>query len=41
MLRSLGLRVTDVAGLAPAPLTGHWHVVRDTSVNYLLAAAKG
>ena len=40
MLRSLGLRVTDVAGLAPDPLTGHWRIVRDTSVNYLLAATK-
>lgn len=38
MLRGLGLRVTDVAGLAPAPLTGQWRIVRDTSVNYLMAA---
>jgi 2-polyprenyl-6-hydroxyphenyl methylase / 3-demethylubiquinone-9 3-methyltransferase len=37
MLRSLGIRVTDVAGLAPDPLTGQWRIVRDTSVNYLLA----
>ena len=38
MLRSLGLRVTDVAGLAPDPLSGNWRVVRDTSVNYLLTS---
>jgi 2-polyprenyl-6-hydroxyphenyl methylase/3-demethylubiquinone-9 3-methyltransferase len=38
MLRHLGFRVTDVAGLAPDPLTGQWRVVRDTGVNYLLAA---
>ena len=38
MLRDLGFRVTDVAGLAPDPLTGQWRVVRDTRVNYLLAA---
>jgi 2-polyprenyl-6-hydroxyphenyl methylase / 3-demethylubiquinone-9 3-methyltransferase len=37
MLRSAGLRVTDVAGLTPDPLTGHWRVGRDTSVNYLIA----
>lgn len=40
MLRSLGIRVTDVAGLAPDPLRGRWHIVRDTSVNYLLAGMK-
>ena len=39
MLRDLGFRVTDVAGLAPDPLTGQWRVVRDTGVNYLLAAS--
>ncbi len=38
MLRGGGLRVTDVAGLAPKPLTGQWRVVRDTEVNYLMAA---
>jgi 2-polyprenyl-6-hydroxyphenyl methylase/3-demethylubiquinone-9 3-methyltransferase len=38
MLRDLGLRVTDVAGLAPNPLTGQWRIVRDTEVNYLIAA---
>lgn len=38
MLRGVGLRVTDVAGLTPNPLTGQWRIVRDTSVNYLMAA---
>jgi len=41
MLRSLGIRVTDVTGLAPEPLTGRWHTVRDTGVNYLVAATIG
>jgi 2-polyprenyl-6-hydroxyphenyl methylase/3-demethylubiquinone-9 3-methyltransferase len=41
MLRSLGIRVTDVAGLAPEPLTGRWRTVRDTGVNYLVAATIG
>jgi 2-polyprenyl-6-hydroxyphenyl methylase / 3-demethylubiquinone-9 3-methyltransferase len=39
MLRDLGFRVTDVAGLAPDPLTGQWRTLRDTGVNYLLAAS--
>lgn len=38
MLRGLGLRVTDTAGLAPNPLTGQWRIVRDADVNYLMAA---
>ncbi len=38
MLRDAGLRVTDVAGLAPNPLTGQWRIVRDTAVNYIAAA---
>ena len=41
MLRSVGMRVTDVAGLAPEPLTGRWRIVRDTGVNYLVAATIG
>ena len=41
MLRSVGMRVTDVAGLAPEPLTGRWRTVRDTGVNYLVAATIG
>jgi len=38
MLRDAGLRVTDIAGLAPNPLTGQWRIVRDTAVNYIAAA---
>ena len=38
MLRDAGLRVSDMAGLAPDPLRGGWHAVRDTSVNYIVAA---
>lgn len=38
MLRDAGLRVTDMAGLAPDPLRGGWRSVRDTSVNYIVAA---
>jgi len=38
MLREAGLRVTDMAGLAPDPLRGGWRCVRDTSVNYIVAA---
>ena len=39
MLRRVGLRVTDAAGLVTDPLTGRWSSGRDLSVNYLLAAA--
>ena len=38
MLRDAGLRVTDIAGLAANPLTGQWRIVRDTAVNYIVAA---
>lgn len=38
MLRRIGLRVTDVTGLVPSPLTGRWAASRNVSVNYLLAA---
>jgi len=38
MLRDAGLRVTDLAGLAPDRLTGQWRIVRDTAVNYIVAA---
>jgi len=41
MLRSLGIRVTDVTGLVPEPLTGRWRTARDTGVNYLVAATIG
>jgi 2-polyprenyl-6-hydroxyphenyl methylase/3-demethylubiquinone-9 3-methyltransferase len=39
LLRSAGLRVTDTAGLTPAPLSGGWRISRDLGVNYLMAAA--
>jgi len=40
-LRRAGLRVTDVAGMVPDPLTGGWRESRDTAVNYIMAARKG
>jgi 2-polyprenyl-6-hydroxyphenyl methylase / 3-demethylubiquinone-9 3-methyltransferase len=40
LLRDAGLRVTDVAGLAPDPLRGGWRTSRDLAVNYLLAAER-
>lgn len=40
-LRRAGLRVTDVAGMVPQPLTGGWRESRDTAVNYIMAAMKG
>ena len=40
MLRAAGLRMTDVAGLAPDPLRGGWRAVRDTAVNYMVAAER-
>ncbi|MFH5926606.1 bifunctional 2-polyprenyl-6-hydroxyphenol methylase/3-demethylubiquinol 3-O-methyltransferase UbiG [Roseomonas xinghualingensis] len=39
-LRRAGLRVTDVAGMVPEPLTGGWRESRDTAVNYIMAARK-
>ena len=39
-LRRAGLRVTDVAGMVPDPLTGGWRESRDTAVNYIMAARK-
>ena len=39
MLRRVGLRVADTAGLVADPLTGRWTTGRDLSVNYLVAAA--
>jgi len=38
MLQVSGLRVADLAGLGVDPLTGRWLCVRDTSINYILAA---
>ena len=37
MLRRVGLRVSDIAGLVADPLTGRWGVSRNLSVNYLVA----
>lgn len=39
-LRRAGMRVTDVAGMVPEPLTGGWRESRDTAVNYILAAVR-
>ena len=39
MLRQVGLRVVDIAGLTADPLTGRWTTGRDLSVNYLLMAS--
>jgi 2-polyprenyl-6-hydroxyphenyl methylase / 3-demethylubiquinone-9 3-methyltransferase len=38
MLRQVGLRVVDLAGLIANPLTGRWTTSRDLSVNYLMMA---
>lgn len=38
VLRSAGLRVTDIAGMGMDPLSGAWRIRRDVSVNYLVAA---
>ncbi|QNT79136.1 bifunctional 2-polyprenyl-6-hydroxyphenol methylase/3-demethylubiquinol 3-O-methyltransferase UbiG [Entomobacter blattae] len=35
-----GLRVTDIAGMAPSP-TGHWAVSTSTKVNYIAIATNG
>ncbi|MBP0447598.1 bifunctional 2-polyprenyl-6-hydroxyphenol methylase/3-demethylubiquinol 3-O-methyltransferase UbiG [Roseomonas sp. SSH11] len=39
-LRRAGLRVVDVAGMVPDPLSGGWRESRDTAVNYIIAARK-
>jgi 2-polyprenyl-6-hydroxyphenyl methylase/3-demethylubiquinone-9 3-methyltransferase len=39
MLREAGLRVSDAAGLTPAPLAGGWRTTPDLGVNYLMAAS--
>ncbi|HEY6433693.1 MAG TPA: bifunctional 2-polyprenyl-6-hydroxyphenol methylase/3-demethylubiquinol 3-O-methyltransferase UbiG [Acetobacteraceae bacterium] len=38
--RNAGLRVTDIAGLAPDPLRGGWRITRDLGVNYLMSSAR-
>jgi 2-polyprenyl-6-hydroxyphenyl methylase/3-demethylubiquinone-9 3-methyltransferase len=40
MFHTVGLRVTDSAGLSFDPLRGRWRDSRDLSVNYIMAAAK-
>ncbi|MGH7042138.1 MAG: bifunctional 2-polyprenyl-6-hydroxyphenol methylase/3-demethylubiquinol 3-O-methyltransferase UbiG [Acetobacteraceae bacterium] len=38
LVRAAGLRVSDVTGLAPNPISGGWRIGAGTRVNYLLAA---
>ena len=40
MLRQHGLRATALTGIAYDPAQASFHTVRDTSVNYMLAAAR-
>jgi 2-polyprenyl-6-hydroxyphenyl methylase/3-demethylubiquinone-9 3-methyltransferase len=40
MLRQHGLRATALTGIAYDPVQASFHTVRDTSVNYMLAAAR-
>jgi 2-polyprenyl-6-hydroxyphenyl methylase/3-demethylubiquinone-9 3-methyltransferase len=40
-LRAAGLRVTDIAGMIPRPLTGGWRTSRDVRVNYIVCATSG
>jgi 2-polyprenyl-6-hydroxyphenyl methylase/3-demethylubiquinone-9 3-methyltransferase len=37
-LRAAGLRLSDIAGMVPAPLRGGWRTSRDVAVNYLAMA---
>jgi 2-polyprenyl-6-hydroxyphenyl methylase/3-demethylubiquinone-9 3-methyltransferase len=38
MLRGVGLRVADTAGLVADPLAGNWNISRNLAVNYILVA---
>jgi len=38
MLRGVGLRVSDVAGMTVDPISGEWRASRNLSVNYIVAA---
>ena len=38
-LRAAGLRVSEAAGMVPAPLRGGWRASRDLSVNYIVMAS--
>jgi len=37
-LRAAGLRVAEITGMVPDPLTGRWRTSRDVGVNYLVMA---
>lgn len=39
-LRSAGLRITALAGMTMAPLSGEWRITRDVGVNYLAMAVR-
>ncbi len=39
-LRRAGLRVSDMAGIGPDPVSGSWRVGRSTAINYLMAARR-
>ena len=39
-VRAAGLRMVDMAGMTPAPLTGGWRAGRDLAVNYIALAAR-
>jgi 2-polyprenyl-6-hydroxyphenyl methylase / 3-demethylubiquinone-9 3-methyltransferase len=38
MLRHVGLRVADIAGLVADPLIGRWNASNNLSVNYIMSA---
>jgi 2-polyprenyl-6-hydroxyphenyl methylase/3-demethylubiquinone-9 3-methyltransferase len=37
-VRAAGLRMIDIAGMVPRPLTGGWRISRDVRVNYIVCA---
>ena len=40
-MRAAGLRLADIAGMAPDPLRGGWRATRDVSVNYVAMGVNG
>jgi 2-polyprenyl-6-hydroxyphenyl methylase/3-demethylubiquinone-9 3-methyltransferase len=40
-MRAAGLRLADIAGMAPDPLRGGWRTTRDVSVNYVAMGVDG
>jgi len=40
-MRGAGLRLADIAGMAPDPLRGGWRATRDVSVNYVAMGVDG